>query len=81
MTYQADQFGLYLSLAVHGGVAVDFLDEDALQNSTVMAQYSVLFVTEPNVPGAERLRPGTDRAHSPDIGEHTKTLKSKRSWD
>ena len=50
MTYQADQFGLYLSLAVHGGVAVDFLDEDALQNSTVMAQYSLLFVTEPNVP-------------------------------
>tara|TARA_Y100001934_G_scaffold278222_1_gene378918 strand:- start:6839 stop:7972 length:1134 start_codon:yes stop_codon:yes gene_type:complete len=38
-------------------------------------------VPMPNVPGAERLQPGTDRAHSPDIGEHTKTLKSKRSWD
>ena len=39
MTYTADQFGIYLALAVHGGTQVDFLDEDALLNSTVMADY------------------------------------------
>lgn len=52
MTYQADQFGLYLALAVHGGFQVDFLDEDAAQNATVMDQYGVLLITEPNVPKA-----------------------------
>jgi hypothetical protein len=52
MSYQADQFGLYLALAIHGGVSVDFVDEDALLNSTTMAVYSVLFITEPNVPKA-----------------------------
>ena len=52
MTYQADQFGLYLALAVHSNVPVDFLDEDALLNATVLAQYDAIFVTEPNVPAA-----------------------------
>eukprot|EP01052_Picozoa_sp_SAG31_P041369 SAG31_NODE_6255_length_2101_cov_1.641359_2_plen_285_part_00 len=50
MCYQAEQFGLYLALAVHGGTAVDFIDEFSLLNSTVMRQYDVLFVTQPNVP-------------------------------
>jgi hypothetical protein len=50
MSYQADQFGLYLALAIHGGVQIDFLDEDAVQNKTVMGAYDVLLVTEPNVP-------------------------------
>ena len=52
MTYTADQFGFYLALAIHGGTQVDFLDEDALLNSTVMAAYKVVFVTEPNLPKA-----------------------------
>jgi hypothetical protein len=52
MAYQADQFGLYLALAVHGGVPTDFVDEDALRNATVMAGYRVLFIAEPNVPTA-----------------------------
>eukprot|EP01047_Picozoa_sp_COSAG01_P107944 COSAG01_NODE_36905_length_511_cov_0.783981_2_plen_26_part_01 len=26
MTYQADQFGLYLALALHGGIQTDFVD-------------------------------------------------------
>ena len=52
VAYQADQFGLYLALAVHGGVPVDFIDEDALANATLMAGYTVLFVTQPNVPSA-----------------------------
>ena len=52
MTYQADQFGLYLALAVHGGFQVDFVDEDAAQNATVMTQYGVVLITEPNVPKA-----------------------------
>jgi hypothetical protein len=52
MTYQADQFGMYLSLAVHGGVPVDFVDEVAAKNATVMATYKVLIITEPNVPKA-----------------------------
>ena len=30
----------------------DFVDEDALQNSTVMSAYSVVFITQPNVPKA-----------------------------
>ena len=52
MCYQADQFGLYLGLAVHGGTAVDFIDETSLLNVTVMRQYQVLFVAQPNVPTA-----------------------------
>jgi hypothetical protein len=52
MTYTADQFGIYLALAIHGGTQVDFLDEDALLNSTVMADYKVVFVTQPNLPKA-----------------------------
>lgn len=50
MAYQADQFGFYLALAVHGGTPVDLLDEDALLNTTVMATYQVLFITQPNLP-------------------------------
>ena len=50
MTYQADQFGLYLALAVHSNVPVDFLDEDALLDPTVTGGYSVIFITQPNVP-------------------------------
>eukprot|EP01047_Picozoa_sp_COSAG01_P058948 COSAG01_NODE_7014_length_3392_cov_2.015791_3_plen_485_part_00 len=50
--YQADQFGLYLALAVHGGVPVDFVDEDALANATLMDGYKVLFITQPNLPSA-----------------------------
>ena len=52
MTYQADQFGLYLALAIHGGVHVDFVDEDALLNATVMSAYGILLATEPNIPKA-----------------------------
>ena len=52
MTYTADQFGYYLALAIHGGMQVDFIDEDALLNATVMAAYTVVIVTEPNVPKA-----------------------------
>jgi hypothetical protein len=52
IAYQADQFGLYLALAVHGGVPVDFIDEDAVANATVMSAYTVLFITQPNVPAA-----------------------------
>ena len=50
MTYQADQFGLYLALAIHGGVQTDFVDEDAVLNKSALAMYQTLFVTEPNVP-------------------------------
>jgi hypothetical protein len=52
MSYQADQYGLYLALAVHGGVPVDLVDEDALLDADVLGGYSVLFVTQPNVPAA-----------------------------
>ena len=52
MEYQADQFGLYLAMQVHSGVAVDFVDEDALLEPSVMAGYDVIFVTQPNVPAA-----------------------------
>jgi hypothetical protein len=52
MTYTADEFGLYLALAIHGSTQVDFIDEDALLNSTVMAGYKVVFVTQPNLPKA-----------------------------
>ena len=34
MTYQADQFGLYLALALHGGIQTDFVDEDAVLNKS-----------------------------------------------
>lgn len=34
MTYTADQFGIYLALAIHGGVQVDFVDEDAVLDVT-----------------------------------------------
>ena len=50
MTYQADQFGLYLALAIHGGIQTDFVDEDAVLNKSALAMYQTLFVTEPNVP-------------------------------
>ena len=33
--YSAETFGLYLALAVHGGVAVDFVDEDMLLDAAV----------------------------------------------
>jgi hypothetical protein len=59
MGYQADQFGIYLALAVHGGAPCDFVDEDAVLNDTVMAAYRVLFVTEPNIPAAVTERLGT----------------------
>jgi hypothetical protein len=52
VAYQADQFGIYLALAVHGGVPVDFIDEDALANATLMAGYTMLFITQPNIPAA-----------------------------
>lgn len=52
MTYTSDQFGHYLALAIHGGVQIDFLDENALLNTTIMAGYGVVFVTEPNLPKA-----------------------------
>ena len=52
MEYQADQFGLYLAMQVHSGIAVDFLDEDALLDTGVVDEYDVIFVTQPNVPAA-----------------------------
>ena len=52
MEYQADQFGLYLAMQVHSGIAVDFVDEDALLDTSVMEEYDVILVTQPNVPAA-----------------------------
>lgn len=52
MEYQADQYGLYLCLQVHSDIAVDFVDEDALLDTSVMDEYDVILVTEPNVPAA-----------------------------
>jgi hypothetical protein len=52
MEYQADQFGLYLAMQVHSGIAVDFVDEDALLDTILMEQYDVILVTQPNVPAA-----------------------------
>ena len=39
MSYQADQFGLYLALAVHANIQVDFVDEDAALNATLLDEY------------------------------------------
>eukprot|EP01052_Picozoa_sp_SAG31_P050625 SAG31_NODE_11637_length_1011_cov_0.941886_1_plen_105_part_10 len=52
MEYQSDQFGLYLAMQVHGGMPVDFIDEDALLEHQTMRSYSVIFITQPNVPKA-----------------------------
>lgn len=41
MSYQADQFGLYLALAVHANIQTDFLDEDAVLNATLLASYDI----------------------------------------
>ena len=48
--YNAEVFALWQALAIGANVPVDFLSEDGLANRTLTAQYSTIFVTEPNVP-------------------------------
>lgn len=50
--YKAECYGLYLALAIDGGIPVDFLDETALLEPTVLSRFKVIFLTGPNVPTA-----------------------------
>jgi hypothetical protein len=49
---------VYTLLAVDENVPVDFLDEDALLEADVLAQYKVIFLTQPNIPSAGMLGVG-----------------------
>jgi hypothetical protein len=44
------RYGLYLALATDSNIPVDFLDEDALEEPAVLAQYKLILLTEPDVP-------------------------------
>eukprot|EP00041_Stephanoeca_diplocostata_P025183 m.654009 g.654009 ORF g.654009 m.654009 type:complete len:649 (-) comp22691_c2_seq59:321-2267(-) len=50
MDYSTEMYGLYVALATDLNLPVDFVDEDALQNKTVLHPYSLLLVTQPNIP-------------------------------
>jgi hypothetical protein len=48
--YSVETYGLYLALATDSNIPVDFLDEDALEEPAVLAQYKMIWVTQPDVP-------------------------------
>ena len=52
--YEADVYGIYVALAVHSALQIEFMDEDDL-NDAGLQQYKMLVITEPNVP-SEGLR-------------------------
>ena len=48
--YTVESYGLYLALATDSNIPVDFIDEDALEEPQVLAQYKLILLTEPDVP-------------------------------
>eukprot|EP00039_Didymoeca_costata_P030606 m.30479 g.30479 ORF g.30479 m.30479 type:complete len:944 (+) comp8204_c0_seq3:119-2950(+) len=48
--YSVEVYGLYLALATDSNIPVDFLDEDALEDSNTLAKYKVVIIAEPNIP-------------------------------
>ena len=48
--YTVEAYGLYLALATDSNLPVDFIDEDALEEPAVLAQYKLILLTEPDVP-------------------------------
>jgi hypothetical protein len=50
--YTAETYGLYLALATDSNIPTDFLDEDALEEPGTLAQYKLIWVTQPNIPAA-----------------------------
>eukprot|EP01047_Picozoa_sp_COSAG01_P032515 COSAG01_NODE_2354_length_7842_cov_10.860907_3_plen_384_part_00 len=52
MEYSAETYGLYLAMATDLNVPVDLIDEDALEDPSVLSHYKAIFISEPNVPAA-----------------------------
>lgn len=50
--YTVEVYSLYLALATDSNIPVDFLDEDALEEPGTLAQYQLIWVTQPNIPNA-----------------------------
>ena len=50
--YNAEVFGLFTALAVDENLPVDIIDEDALLENEVLAQYRAIWLTQPNIPSA-----------------------------
>ena len=48
--YYGETYGLYNALALAMNTPVDFVDETALLNATLLGRFKVLVLTEPNVP-------------------------------
>jgi hypothetical protein len=48
--YNGEVFAFWKLLSIEYNIPVDFLSEDSLTNSTVLANYGSIVITEPNVP-------------------------------
>ena len=44
--------GIYSALALQENIAVDFVDEDGMAEAATLAQFTTLFLTQPNIPTA-----------------------------
>lgn len=52
MDYFAEVHGIYSALALQENIPVDFVDEDGMQDTVKLAEFTTLFLTQPNVPAA-----------------------------
>ena len=42
--------GIYSALALQENIAVDFVDEDGMAEAATLAEFTTLFLTQPNIP-------------------------------
>ncbi len=49
VSYMAEVYDLFLAL-MHANIPVDFVDEKDIKNSSIMKNYSCIYITEPDIP-------------------------------